>query len=172
MKQELLEFGVALAVKYGVVNVTRRAIAKRARVSEALVSHHLGNREALHKAIKRQMRKQGYEEPSAAEIEKAGKRLRAKKNPAPARKRTAKEVEAIKRKGVAKKPVARNGIKPTAVLVDDMRPTKKPRSAARMPKLPPLPVPVGFAPVIPVMPALPPLPASIEDSLEKKAPKQ
>jgi AcrR family transcriptional regulator len=147
MKEKLLDAGAQIAYKIGVVNITRRAVAAKAKVSEALVSHHLGNREALHKALKRYMKKNGYAEPSAEIIAREGKKLRAKKTPAPPRKYSAKEVKAIREKGVPKK--------------GEKTAPRARKTAARMPKLPP-PLPVIFPLPLPL-----PLPR-IEDVLEKK----
>jgi AcrR family transcriptional regulator len=184
-KEKLLDAGAVIAGKVGVANVTRRAIATKAKVSEALVSHHLGARDALHKALKRHMKKNGYVEPDATVIEREGKKLRAKKNPAPARKYTAKEVKAMQRKGVVKKtPVVVGGktqrkvisrtvekvtrplvAKKTAAHAENAATeARKSITAARAPKLPPPQLPL--LPALPVIP--PPLPR-IEDVLEKKS---
>lgn len=160
MKDKLLDIGAQMGMRIGIANITRRGLAAKAKVSEALVSHHLGNREALHKALKRHMKKHGYVEPSAERIAAEGKKLRAKKNPAPARKHSAKEVEAMKRKGVAKK-VGKGGtaasrkraIKVVDTVnagIDNAVAASVAKTAARAPKLPPQ------MPLLPALPVIPP----------------
>lgn len=104
-KASILEAGARLAAKHGAINVTRRMVANAAKVSEALVSAHMGDTATAQAAYKRQMKKLGLEEPSKDKIEAIGVKLRAHgpRDKRDTRKRSAKEVEAIKRKGVTVK---------------------------------------------------------------------
>jgi AcrR family transcriptional regulator len=99
-KASILEAGARLAAKHGAINVTRRMVAKAANVSEALVSSHMGDTASAQAAYKRKMKKLGLEEPSKDKIEAIGVKLRAHgpRDKRDTRKRSAKEVEAIKRK--------------------------------------------------------------------------
>ena len=102
-KASILEAGARLAAKHGAINVTRRMVAEAAKVSEALVSAHMGDTKTAQAAYKRQMKKLGLEEPSKDKIEAIGVKLRAHgpRDKRDTRKRSAKEVEAIKRKASA-----------------------------------------------------------------------
>lgn len=136
-KSMLLEAGAKLASKYGTQNVTRRMVAKAAKVSEGLVSLYLGDTATAQKAYARKARALKLTLPSKAEAEAIGVKLR-KHKPADkrdTRKRTAKEVNAIKRKRNAAAPVAKR--KPA------------PANKAKAPPLPKLPVPQGPLPVPP-----------------------
>lgn len=77
-KQELLDIGVALAAKVGVVNVTRSAIAEKAGISAPAVGKYLGNKEAQREAIKKAMRKAKVSEPDKKTIASIGQELRKK----------------------------------------------------------------------------------------------
>lgn len=104
-KAQITEAGAKLAAKYGAVNVTRRMVAAAAKVSEALVSAHMGATEEAQKAYRRALKKLGLSEPDKASIEAHGIKLRQHKprDARDTRKRSPKEVEAIKRKAPAKK---------------------------------------------------------------------
>lgn len=99
-KTQLLDVGAKLASKHGHTNVTRRMVAVEAKVSEALVSSYLGDSKTAQAAYKRRATKLGLKLPTAAQAEEMGAKLRAhgpRKNPV-VRKRSAKEVKAIKEK--------------------------------------------------------------------------
>lgn len=159
-KASILEAGARLAAKHGAINVTRRMVAAAAKVSEALVSAHMGDTASAQAAYKRQMKKLGLEEPSKDKIEAIGVKLRAHgpRDKRDTRKRSAKEVEAIKRKGVTvKAKVTRSGKtivtaksrrsgvdlrQHTAAIVKAVTPGPKERKPAspreRKPKAPPM----------------------------------
>lgn len=106
-KAELLVVGAKLASKHGAINVTRRMVAAQAKVSEALVAHYLGGTEEAQKAYARKAKALGLKLPDKDKAEAIGIKLRAH-GPRPVkstRKRSAREVEAIRRK-VASKTVA------------------------------------------------------------------
>jgi hypothetical protein len=128
-KQEFLETGAKLAVKVGVVNVTRRAIAAHHKVTDPLVSKYVGGKAEMRKAIKSTMKKLGLVEPAADVAEAKGKALRARKGTAPAKKavkKAATKKAATKKAAPAKKSVAKKGN--TAVGAT------KPASASTTPK--------------------------------------
>lgn len=102
-KALLLDVGAKLAAKVGAKNVTRRAVAQAGKVSEALVAHYFGGKEEAQKLYAKQAKKLGLAMPDKDKEEKIGKKMRAHgpRKPAPPRKRSAREVEAIKRKTAA-----------------------------------------------------------------------
>jgi len=116
-KAQLINIGAELAAKHGLVNVTRRMVAKKARVTDALVTHHVGNNDAARKLYKAHMKKLGLKEPAKEVVEAMGLAMRArgKRTVATKRARTIREVAAIRR----------NIAEPTV------------SKAARLPKLPP-----------------------------------
>lgn len=77
-KKELLDIGVALAAKVGVVNVTRSAIAEKAGISAPAVGKYLGTKDAQRDAIKKAMRKAKVSEPDKKTIASIGQELRKK----------------------------------------------------------------------------------------------
>lgn len=99
-KKQLLEIGARLAAKLGAVNVQRQAVAKQAKCAPSLVSAYFGPTADAQKAFKREMKKLGLSEPPKAEIEATGMELRMHKERSlrDTRKRSAKEVDAIKKK--------------------------------------------------------------------------
>ena len=103
--------GAKLAVKYGQKNVTRKMVAEASGVSAALVSHYMGGNEQAQKAYARRAIKLGLKLPDKAAAEALGKKLRAHKpkDARDARKRSPREVKAIKDKAP---PVLRNPGKP------------------------------------------------------------
>lgn len=103
-KEIMLDVGAKLAAKHGSSNITRRMVAKAAKVSEALVSLHIGDVETLQKLVKARAKKLGLVEPSKDQQEAIGIKLRAHgpREVKSTRKRAPKEVKAIK-KAVAKK---------------------------------------------------------------------
>lgn len=170
-KKKILDAGAALAAKYGAVNVTRRMVAKACKVSDPLIAHYMGSAKDAQTAYRRHMKKLGLVEPTKDKIEAAGIKLRAKSKGQPERKRTVKEVKAIKNKAAAKpvsapKPKAKIKPKAKAKPVSAPKPKPKPTpapenkdkgaapenkgKAARKPKAPPV------APAAPPLP--PPLP--------------
>lgn len=106
-----------LAGKHGSSNVTRRMVAQLGKVSESLVSTYFGDTAALRKAAKAAAKKAGIAEPSPEQQEIIGVKLRAHgpRDKRDTRKRSVKEVEAIKRKAApAKKSAAGRVSKPAA----------------------------------------------------------
>lgn len=183
-KAQIVEVGARLASKHGAANVTRRMVAKAAKVSEPLVSHHMGTAAEAQKAYTRKAKSLGLALPDANATALIGRRLRAHKpkDARDTRKRSVKEVKAITRKGtkVAAKKSSKSGSstpstsrKPAAADQGKARAPSKPgsdkpagesnkmapgpsenkRSAARAPKLPPLPV-MATLPPLPVLPPL------------------
>lgn len=104
-KASILEAGAKLASKHGAMNVTRRMVAKAAKVSEALVSTYMGGTDVAQRAYARKAKALKLPLPDKAKAEAIGAKLRAHgpRDKRDTRKRSAKEVEAIKRKVVAKK---------------------------------------------------------------------
>lgn len=74
----LLNHGVKLATKFGVPNITRRMVAKAAKVSDPLVSHYFGSLQQLHDAIEKEMKAQGKKQPSLDQIVSMGEKMRRK----------------------------------------------------------------------------------------------
>lgn len=125
-KAQISEAGAKLAAKYGAVNVTRRMVAAAAKVSEALVSAHMGPNVDAQKAYRRTLKKLGGSEPDKATIEAQGFALRKHKprDARDARPRTETEKTAIKRK--AKKETAkRSPVAKKATVAKKSAPAKK-----------------------------------------------
>jgi len=105
-KAAMLEVGAKLAAKHGSVNVTRKMLADAMKppVAEGLVSHYFGSVDGMRKAVKARAKKLGLVEPDKAKQESIGIKLRAHgpRDARDTRKRSAREVEAIKRKAPAK----------------------------------------------------------------------
>jgi hypothetical protein len=155
-KAQLLDVGARLAAKLGVVNVQRQVVAEKAGCAASLVSAYMGDTLAAQAKYKRHMKKLGLVEPSKEKIERIGKEQRMHKidDKRRTRKRSPKEVEAIKRKRAD----APNERKPAAPAVRRLpkpavAPAQQPpqrKSAARPPMKPPLRVlplePVELAP--------------------------
>lgn len=99
-KKQLLDIGARLGAKIGIVNVQRQAVAVAAKCADSLVSSYLGTNEVARKAYRKHMKKLGLVEPSKDKIAAAGIKLRshAPNDVRDVRKRSVKEVEAIKRK--------------------------------------------------------------------------
>lgn len=85
-KGQFLATGIKLAKKNGLAKVSVSAVAAEHKVTAPLIFHIFGNRAKFHAAIKAAARKQGVQLPKDAKA-------------APARKRSVKEVKAIKDKG-------------------------------------------------------------------------
>ncbi len=136
--EQLKDVGAQLGSKHGVANVTRRMIANEVGVSEPLVSVYLGNGDDMRKVIKTRMRKLKLSEPAKGDIAAIGTALRKHRprDPRDTRKRSAQEVEAIKRK--------RTGPSKTKVIVPSENKERlstgvaDKKTAARPPKAPPL----------------------------------
>lgn len=136
--QKSIEIGLKLAQKSGLSSVSVNAVAVAQNVSAPLIFRCVGNRDALHTKIK-------------AAAKKAGIVLDSGKTE---RKRSIKEVKAIKNKVAAKKaPAAKKTTKPAAAAPAAAKPAAKP--AAKKPKFPTLPKPpveTTEAPLIPQAP--------------------
>ena len=98
-KAQLLEAGAKLASKYGASNVTRRMVATACKCAEGLVSVYMGDSATAQKAYARKAKALGLTLPDKAKTEAIGAKLRAHgpRDKRDTRKRSAKEVEAIKR---------------------------------------------------------------------------
>lgn len=101
-KAQILEAGARLAAKRGPQNVTRRDVAKACKCAEALVSVYMGGAADAQKAYARHARKLGLTLPDKATVEAIGVKMRAHgpRDKRDSRKRSVREVEAIKRKAV------------------------------------------------------------------------
>jgi AcrR family transcriptional regulator len=107
-KAALLECGAKLAAKHGAVNVTRRMVAKACKVSEGLVTAYMGTTADAQKLYTRQAKKLGLKLPTKEQVEAIGAKLRAhgpRKAPVKrtSRKRSVKEVQAIREKIAGKR---------------------------------------------------------------------
>lgn len=174
-KAQLLECGAKLAAKHGAANVTRRMVAKACKVSEALVAHYMGAAATAQKAYAKHAKKLGLALPDKAKEAELGAKLRAHgpRDKRDTRKRSVKEVEAIKRKATTAKKSARSSTPATkrpATAAKRKATSKKPtgeqrrtaptpktlrKSAARAPKAPP-PLLAEPAPLPPLPPPPPP----------------
>lgn len=110
----ILDAGAKLAAKHGAVNVTRKMVAEAAKVSPALVAHYTGSAAEGQKLYAKHAKKLGLEQPPKDKIEAIGVKMRAHgpRSKPVQRKRSAKEVQAIKRnvaKGKAKPSVNTRG---------------------------------------------------------------
>ena len=145
-KASLLDAGAKLAAKHGASNVTRRMVAEAVKCSEALVSVYMGDTPTAQKAYARHAKKIGLSLPDKAKTEAIGKKLRAHgpRDKRDTRKRSVKEVKAIKRKRETKpaapvrtKPVTKRETKPKTAPVAKNPVPSETKSAARAPKAPP-----------------------------------
>lgn len=139
-EKQLIDTAVALAKKHGAANLTRRMIAKVCDCSEALVSNYLGTTEQLRRKAKNAAKKAGVTLPDKKAEVQLGKELRAHgpRDKRDTRKRSPREVEAIKRKGVpAKKQPKPVPVAPGPTEFKPTAPTER-KTAARAPKLPPI----------------------------------
>ena len=136
-KALIIEAGAKLVSKHGAPNVTRRMVAQAAKVSEALVSAHMGTSEDAQKVYARKAKALKLTIPDKATIEANGKKLRAHKprDKRDTRERSVREVKAIRNKRETK-PTAPRERKPVTT---PGRSNKVPetKSAARSPKAPP-----------------------------------
>ena len=100
-KAQLLEAGAKLASKHGAANVTRRMVATACKCAEGLVNRYMGDSATAQKAYARKAKAMGLPLPDKAKTEAIGAKLRKHKpkDARDTRKRSVREVEAIKRKG-------------------------------------------------------------------------
>lgn len=112
-EESILNAGAQLAAKYGAVNVTRRMVASKLKISDGLVSHYMGGTAEAQAAYKKRMKKLKLVEPAKDKIEALGVKLRAKgpREVKSTRKRSIREVKAIKRNVAAK--IGKGGTKVT-----------------------------------------------------------
>ena len=139
-KALIIEAGAKLVSKHGAPNVTRRMVAQAAKVSEALVSAHMGTSEDAQKVYARKAKALKLPIPDKATTEANGKKLRAHKprDKRDTRERSVREVKAIANKRETK-PTAPRERKPATLTSKSGRSNKVPetKSAARAPKAPP-----------------------------------
>ena len=152
----ILAAGAKLAGKYGAVNVTRNMVAKEAKISAPLVSYYMGSSADAQKLYAKQAKKLGIAQPDKAKIEEIGRKMRAHgpRKSKVVRKRSIKEVSAIKRKTKMRNGAPENTVRTTSpaqavatlaepvtpVNVPPVAPAKKPaakKTAARAPLAPP-----------------------------------
>lgn len=109
-KLQILETGAKLAAEHGKENVTRRMVAKACGCAESLISEYVGDSATAQNAYARKAKALGLVLPDKKTSAELGKKLRAHgpRDKRDTRKRSAKEVEAIKRKAGG------NGRKPTS----------------------------------------------------------
>lgn len=94
-RKELLDIGAQLAAKHGACNVTRRMVARKAGVTDALVSSYFGCAEEAQKKYASHARAHGLKLPTKAEAEAMGVELRRK--PRKKKMMTLGQVEALQR---------------------------------------------------------------------------
>lgn len=141
-KAQLLDAGAKLAAKHGAVNVTRRMVAVACGCAEALVSVYMGDSATAQKAYARKAKALGLSLPDKKTTEELGIKLRAHgpRDKHDTRKRSAKEVEAIKRKQLTKGPSL--GAAMSKALGRETKPKRAPRPAKPIPaSAPALPSP-------------------------------
>lgn len=138
-KESVEKSGIKLAVKVGVSNITRRMLAAESGISEALVSHYMGDREAMRKKIARITKAAGKVQPDKEKQLVIGKKLRA---------HSVQEVIGAK-KSSASRPIAGSKRPDTlTVTASPAAPVSDAQvcehfgvTAARLPKAPPPPPP-------------------------------
>lgn len=104
-EEKILKAGVDLSVKHGAVNVTRKMVAEKAKVSPALVSHYMGGTKDAQAKYAKVLRKQGGVQPDRDRIAAIGVKLRAvgtKPHMVKKRVRKPAEIKAIKRNVASK----------------------------------------------------------------------
>jgi hypothetical protein len=169
-KEQMLDAGAKLAAKHGAVNVTRRMVAEACDCAEALVSVYMGDSASAKRAYARRAKAMGLAMPDKAKAELIGFKLRAHgpRDKRDTRKRSVKEVKAIKRKKQAKpEAIAKPKVKSAGIKLPDRTATyglakpqnkaqpapqnkalpgpvenKERKTAARKPKLPPVAAPL------------------------------
>lgn len=102
-KALILDTGAKLAAKYGAKNVTRRMVAKAAKVAESLVTHYVGGAVDAQKLYAKRAKTLGLTLPDEVMANKIGKKLRAHKpgDKRDTRARTPKERVAVAKKSAA-----------------------------------------------------------------------
>jgi hypothetical protein len=106
-EEKLLEAGARLAAKHGTKNVTRRMVAKAAKLPESVVSYYMGASDDAQKRYAKRAKVLGLTLPDKATEAALGVKLRAHgpratskrkafESAAPVRKRSIAEVKAIK----------------------------------------------------------------------------
>ena len=170
-KTQLLDAGAKLAAKLGAANVTRRLVAKEAKVAEALVSHYLGGTDEAQAAYIRHARKLGFTLPNKAETAAIGLKMRKHKpgDKRYARRRSVREVEAIKR----------DTVKPIVTMPRERKEPKMPPLSATnttMRATKPAPGPASTKPAAPrerkpTAPPARPAPGPTEHKTAARAPK-
>ncbi len=153
-KTLILDTGAKLAAKYGTKNVTRRLVAKTAKVTEPLVTHYVGGAADAQKKYAARARKLGLTLPTEAQADAIGKKLRAHKpgDARDTRARSPKEKLAVAKKSAAASTAASatGKAKPKPAQNKSLPGPASNKSAARPPMA---------APVIPDLPVvIPPLP--------------
>lgn len=126
-KAQLLTAGAKLAAKHGAANVTRRMVAQACDCAEGLVNVYVGDAATAQKAYARKAKALGLKLPDKATSLALGAKLRAHgpRDKRDTRKRSVKEVEAIKRKGATPAKKSANRI---------TRTTAKPATAGNIPQ--------------------------------------
>jgi hypothetical protein len=104
-KKQFLQHGVTIARKVGVDKLTASAVAAKAKVSAPMVFKAFGSRDALRRAVQKEM---GFKPAAKKVAAKKSAVSPAKPAAAPARKRSIKEVKAIKDKAAGKRKVSRS----------------------------------------------------------------
>lgn len=101
-KAQLLAAGAKLATKHGAANVTRRMVAEACKCTEGLVNVYMGDRATAQKAYARKAIALGMALPTKANSDAIGVKMRSHgpRDKRDSRKRSVKEVEAIKRKSL------------------------------------------------------------------------
>lgn len=99
-KAQLLEAGAKLASKHGAANVTRRMVATACKCAEGLVTNYMGDAKSAQKAYARKAKAMGLSLPDKAKTDAIGVKLRKHKpkDARDTRRRSIREVQAIKRK--------------------------------------------------------------------------
>lgn len=128
-KKQFLQHGVAIARKVGVDKLTASAVAAKAKVSAPMVFKAFGSRDALRKAVAKEL---GGWKPAARAPAKVAKKAPARNGSHAtakvARKRSIKEVKAIKDKAAGKRKVARTVKKnPATTVTQTVKAPRKPK---------------------------------------------
>jgi hypothetical protein len=109
-KAQLLEAGAKLASKHGAANVTRRMVATACKCAEGLVNRYMGDSATAQKAYARKAKAMGLPLPDKARAAELGAKLRKHKpkDARDTRKRSPREVKAIKDKAAGTRKVSRS----------------------------------------------------------------
>lgn len=175
-KAQLLDIGAALVSKHGARNVTRRMVATKGKVSEALVSSHFGGVKDAQKKYLARAKKLGLPIPTKEQEDAIGKKQRAHGPRKAAVKRVVKAVKKAtkatkkitaatkKATKAAKKAAPRKRSVKEVKAIKDKAAGKRP-TAARPPKPMPVAMEAPALPPLPDAPALPPLPDNLVGSI-------